>query len=90
LGTALGVQAGIGNFGVSLVQLLSPLIIGLSIFSFMGGGEIIAETGKTIYLENIAFIYIIPLFFSRNLGVVFIKKHSCGCFFQRANGYFWG
>lgn len=62
LGTALGVQAGIGNFGVSLVQLLSPLIIGLSIFSFMGGGEIIAETGKTIYLENIAFIYIIPLF----------------------------
>jgi NNP family nitrate/nitrite transporter-like MFS transporter len=62
LGTTLGVQAGIGNFGVSLVQLLSPLIIGLSIFSFMGGGEIIAETGKTIYLENIAFIYIIPLF----------------------------
>ena len=62
LGTALGVQAGIGNFGVSLVQLLSPLIIGLSIFSFMGGGEIVAETGKTIYLENIAFIYIIPLF----------------------------
>ena len=62
LGTALGVQAGIGNFGVSLVQLLSPLIIGLSIFSFMGGGEIVASTGKTIYLENIAFIYIIPLF----------------------------
>lgn len=62
LGTALGIQAGIGNFGVSLVQLLSPLLIGLSIFSFMGGGEIVAETGKKIYLENIAFVYIIPLF----------------------------
>ncbi|WP_042721891.1 MFS transporter [Flavobacterium sp. B17] len=61
-GTALGIQAGIGNFGVSLVQLLSPLVISLSIFSFMGGGEIIVETGKTIYLENIAFIYVIPLF----------------------------
>lgn len=61
LGTALGVQAGIGNFGVSLVQLISPLILSLSIFSFMGGGEIVAETGKKIYLENIAFIYIIPL-----------------------------
>lgn len=60
-GTALGIQAGIGNFGVSLVQLLSPLVISLSIFSFMGGGEIVVETGKTIYLENIAFIYIIPL-----------------------------
>ena len=61
LGTALGIQAGIGNFGVSLVQLLSPLVMGLTIFSFLGGGEIVAETGKTIYLENIAFIYIIPL-----------------------------
>ena len=57
-GTALGIQAGIGNFGVSLVQLLTPIIISLSIFSFMGGGEIIVETGKTIYLENAAFIYI--------------------------------
>lgn len=60
-GTALGIQAGMGNFGVSLVQLLSPIIISLSLFSFLGGGEIIVETGKKIYLENIAFIYIIPL-----------------------------
>lgn len=60
-GTALGIQAGVGNFGVSLVQLLSPLIISLSLFSFLGGGEIIVETGQKIYLENIAFIYIIPL-----------------------------
>ncbi|MFN8417432.1 MAG: MFS transporter [Cytophagaceae bacterium] len=67
IGTALGVQAGIGNFGVSLVQLLSPLIIGLSIFSFVGGGQIIVETGKTIYLQNIAFIYILPLFI---IGIV--------------------
>lgn len=62
LGTALGLQAGIGNFGVSLVQLISPLVMSLGIFSFLGGGEIVAETGKKIYLENIAFIYIIPLF----------------------------
>ena len=60
-GTALGIQAGVGNFGVSLVQLLSPIVISLSIFSFMGGGEIVAQAGKTIYLENVAFIYVIPL-----------------------------
>jgi len=60
-GTALGIQAGVGNFGVSLVQLLSPLIMSLTLFSFLGGGEIIIETGKKIYLENIAFIYVIPL-----------------------------
>ena len=61
-GTALGIQAGVGNFGVSLVQLLSPIVISLSIFSFMGGGEIVAQAGKTIYLENVAFIYVLPLF----------------------------
>ncbi len=62
LGTALGIQAGIGNFGVCLVQLLSPLVLSLSIFSFVGGGEIIATSGEVIFLENVAFIYIIPLF----------------------------
>ena len=61
VGTALGIQAGVGNFGVSLVQLLSPLIMSLTLFLFLGGGEIIVETGKTIYLENTAFIYVIPL-----------------------------
>ena len=61
-GTALGIQAGVGNFGVSLVQLLSPIVISLSIFSFLGGGETVLTTGKTIFLENVAFIYVLPLF----------------------------
>ncbi|MCB9202019.1 MAG: NarK/NasA family nitrate transporter [Flavobacteriales bacterium] len=61
MGTALGIQAGIGNFGVSLVQLFSPLILSLSIFSFAGGGQIIQDTGQEIYLQNIALIYVIPL-----------------------------
>ncbi len=61
LGTALGIQAGIGNFGVCLVQLLSPLVLSLGIFSFVGGGEIIAATGEVIFLENVAFLYVVPL-----------------------------
>ena len=61
-GTALGIQAGVGNFGVSLVQLLSPIVISLSIFSFLGGGETVLATSKTIFLENVAFIYVLPLF----------------------------
>jgi len=31
-GTALGIQAGIGNFGVSVAQFVTPLIISVSIF----------------------------------------------------------
>ena len=38
-GTALGLQAGIGNFGVSLVQLLTPWIIGFSMIGFLGGSQ---------------------------------------------------
>src|SRR5699024_269449 len=33
-GTALGLQAGIGNFGVSLVQLLTPWLISFPLFGF--------------------------------------------------------
>lgn len=31
-GTALGIQAGIGNFGVSLVQFLTPIMIGYGVY----------------------------------------------------------
>lgn len=31
-GTALGIQAGIGNFGVSLVQFLTPIMIGVGVY----------------------------------------------------------
>ncbi|WMJ73613.1 MFS transporter [Cytophagaceae bacterium ABcell3] len=61
-GTALGIQAGIGNFGVSLVQLISPWLLGFSIFFGLGGHpQVIIETGREIWLQNIAYIYILPL-----------------------------
>ncbi len=94
-GTALGIQAGVGNFGVSLVQLLSPLIISLSLFSFLGGGEIIVETGQKIYLENIAFIYIIPLliigiwawFSLKSIPVIASFKEQLDIFYDRHTLY---
>jgi NNP family nitrate/nitrite transporter-like MFS transporter len=36
LGTALGLQAGIGNFGVSVVQFVVPWALGLSMFGIAG------------------------------------------------------
>lgn len=36
-GTALGIQAGIGNFGVSVVQFVTPAILGLAIY---GGSQV--------------------------------------------------
>jgi NNP family nitrate/nitrite transporter-like MFS transporter len=61
-GTALGLQAGIGNFGVSLVQLLTPWIIGFSLVAFLGGSQsMVAAPGKppvTVWYQNAAYIYV--------------------------------
>lgn len=61
-GTALGLQAGIGNFGVSLVQLLTPWLIGFSLFAFLGDGQTMegvpgAEPSEVWY-QNASFIYV--------------------------------
>ncbi len=61
-GTALGLQAGIGNFGVSLVQLLTPWIIGFSLIGFMGGSQQMSGLPgidvKEVWYQNAAFIYL--------------------------------
>jgi NNP family nitrate/nitrite transporter-like MFS transporter len=56
-GTALGVQAGIGNFGVSLTQFITPWIIGFAAF---GASQTlhIGTTTKTVWLQNAAFWYV--------------------------------
>lgn len=58
-GTALGLQAGIGNFGVSLTQFVTPWIIG---FAAVGGAQIMKVGGVTrpIWLQNAAF-WLVPL-----------------------------
>lgn len=59
-GTALGFQAGMGNFGVSFVQLIAPWLIG---FSLLGTTFIAPQfntlTQKDTYVHNIA-IFLMP------------------------------
>ena len=60
-GTALGLQAGIGNFGVSLTQFLTPWIVGIAVFGTLAGGSqamIVKAVTKPIWLQNAAFVYI--------------------------------
>ena len=56
-GAALGYQAGIGNFGVSVVQFITPAIIGLSL---VGAPQTFVKDGKSssIFLQNAAFIWV--------------------------------
>ena len=60
-GTALGLQAGIGNFGVSLVQLLTPWLVGFGMLGFLGVSQQMKVPGKpdvTVWYQNAAFFYI--------------------------------
>ena len=59
-GTVLGVQAGVGNFGVSLVQLLTPWLISFGMFGFLGS-QAMSVPGKesvVVWYQNSALVYI--------------------------------
>ncbi|HRE60813.1 MAG TPA: nitrate/nitrite transporter [Micropepsaceae bacterium] len=62
-GTALAIQAGIGNFGVSVVQFVTPWIIGFALMgstAFMGEPQMMTKAGVTsnVWLQNAAAIYV--------------------------------
>ena len=60
-GSALGVNAGLGNLGVSVVQFLSPLVITLGIFGIFGGepqSMMRNGTQQLVWAQNAAFIWV--------------------------------
>jgi NNP family nitrate/nitrite transporter-like MFS transporter len=60
-GTALGIQAGIGNFGVSLAQFVTPWIIGFAAFGAIGGASqtfVKGDVSKAMWLQNAFWVYV--------------------------------
>ena len=60
-GSALGVNAGLGNLGVSVVQFLSPLVVTAGIFGVFGGdAQSIVKGDQTlqVWTQNAAFIWV--------------------------------
>jgi NNP family nitrate/nitrite transporter-like MFS transporter len=61
-GSALGVNAGLGNLGVSAVQFLAPLVIAAGVYGPLAGGPqtIVNQAGQTvsIYAQNAAFVWV--------------------------------
>jgi NNP family nitrate/nitrite transporter-like MFS transporter len=71
-GTALGLNAGLGNFGVTTMQIVIPLVMTVGIFGAFGGesralvkdsgwifGKILA--GTPTYIQNAGFAWVISL-----------------------------
>ncbi|MFZ7944412.1 MULTISPECIES: NarK family nitrate/nitrite MFS transporter [Bacillaceae] len=59
-GTALGINGGLGNMGVSVVQFVTPLIITSGTFALVGNKQVLAN-GQEVWLQNAAFIWVIPI-----------------------------
>ena len=60
-GTAMGLNAGLGNLGVSVAQFLVPLVITAALFGSLGGEpQTWAKDGvtKQIWLQNAGFVWV--------------------------------
>jgi MFS transporter, NNP family, nitrate/nitrite transporter len=57
-GTAMGLNAGLGNLGVSGVQLAVPLVITAGILGAPAGGPQALASGEPVWLQNAAFVWV--------------------------------
>lgn len=71
-GTALGLNAGLGNFGVTTMQVVIPLVMTLSIFGALGGAAMTLEkdsgwifgkiaAGTPTWIQNAGFAWLLSL-----------------------------
>ena len=51
-GGALGINGGLGNMGVSVMQLIAPLAISVSIFAAFGGGGVTQPDGSVLFCKT--------------------------------------
>jgi NNP family nitrate/nitrite transporter-like MFS transporter len=58
-GTALGLNAGLGNLGVSAMQFVVPLAVTSAVFGGAGGApQVVARTGELLWLQNAGFVWV--------------------------------
>jgi NNP family nitrate/nitrite transporter-like MFS transporter len=60
-GAALGLNAGIGNLGISLAQLAVPLVIAIPLFGTLAGGPQVwsgASGAREVWLQNAGLVWV--------------------------------
>lgn len=61
-GTALGIQAGVGNFGVSVVQFVTPWIVGFSMIGALGASQHFVDKAKNVdkqvWYQNAGWVWV--------------------------------
>lgn len=89
-GLALGLNAGLGNFGVTSMQILVPLVMTFGLFGALGGESMVLQStsgtligkipaGSETYIQNAGFvwlIFLIPLAFLGWFGMNNIRTQD--------------
>ena len=94
-GLSLGLNAGIGNFGVSVMQFLIPFAITMGLFGGIGGephsyvkdGETInvwVQNSTLVWVPIMAFLVVLAFFLMNNL-----PQHKCGSTPAAVGKYLW-
>lgn len=58
-GLALGINAGVGNLGVSLIYLTAPLLLGWNLSGLFGPGMPTVD-GGVLYIQNVCYFWAVP------------------------------
>ncbi len=73
-GSALGLNAGLGNLGVSAVQFMVPLVVSVGIFGWFGGEpQTIAQANgvtRHIWLQNAGLVWVLPILLTSLLAML--------------------
>jgi len=91
-GLALGLNAGLGNLGVSVMQFLIPWVITQSLFGELGGDPQALGVDSQLWVQNAAFVWVpvmtvlalLAAFFMNNL-----PQHECGATPVAIGKYLW-
>lgn len=67
-GLALGINAGVGNLGVSLIYLTAPLLLGWNLGIF--GAPLINKAGAEVFLQNVCYFWAVPTILT--LGIIWL------------------
>src|SRR5690554_2241277 len=57
-GSALAINSGIGNLGVSLMQFIVPVVVTMSLFGALGGQGQALEDGTRVWMQNAGFVWV--------------------------------
>lgn len=90
-GLALGLNAGLGNLGVSVMQFLLPWVITFGAFGSIGGQAVTAGD-TTMWVQNAAFVWVPILAFFGVLAFFFMNnlpQHTCGATPIAIGKYLW-